>query len=175
MTDHNLINIILNGITPRLRQAMAHYEDLRSDPSKWKEKLLHMDFITTEFQTEEKDNRCKAQVKKRGLNERIQLKGGEIGSEKKKVEFVIKEVWDKQKEEVRCMKCRRTNHQARDSKDPLGAKTPPGNANQEPVLKKRKFNSGHLKITEIRSEMDSGNESGVHYQTLDVLLDTPPS
>ena len=49
MTDHYLINIILDGITPRLCQAMARYENLRSDPSKWKEKLLHMDFITTEF------------------------------------------------------------------------------------------------------------------------------
>ena len=34
MTDHHLINIILNGITPRLRQAIAHYKDLHSDPSK---------------------------------------------------------------------------------------------------------------------------------------------
>ena len=59
MTDHHLINIILNGITPRLCQAMAHYEDLRSDPSKWKEKLDHVDFITTEFQKKEQDNRGK--------------------------------------------------------------------------------------------------------------------
>ena len=59
MTDHHLINIILNDITPRLRQAMAHYEDLRSDPSKWKEKLLYMDFITTKFQKKEQDNRSK--------------------------------------------------------------------------------------------------------------------
>ena len=29
MTDHHLINIIWNGITPRLCQAIAHYEDLR--------------------------------------------------------------------------------------------------------------------------------------------------
>ena len=34
ITDHYLINIILNGIRPRLRQAMAHYEDLRFDLSK---------------------------------------------------------------------------------------------------------------------------------------------
>ena len=61
MTDHHLINIILNGITPRLRQAMALYEDLCSDPSKWKDKLLHMDFITTEFQKKEQDNRSKGQ------------------------------------------------------------------------------------------------------------------
>ena len=53
MTDHYLINIILNGITPRLRQAMAHYKVLPYDPYKWKEKLLHMDFITTEFQKKE--------------------------------------------------------------------------------------------------------------------------
>ena len=92
MTDHHLINIILNSITPCLRQAMAHYEDLRSDPSKWKEKLLHMDFITTEFQKKEQDNRSKGQGKKRGLDKRIQLRGGESGNEKKKGEFVPEEV-----------------------------------------------------------------------------------
>ena len=84
MTDSHLINIILNGITPRLRQAMAHYEDLRSDPSKWKEKLLLMDYITAEFQKKEQDNRSRSQGKKRILNKRIQLRGGESGSEKKK-------------------------------------------------------------------------------------------
>ena len=90
MTDHHLINIILNGITPRLRQAMAHYEDLRSDPSKWKAKLLYMDFIISKFQKKEQDNRSKGQGKKRSLEERVQLKGGEVGSEKKKGEFVPK-------------------------------------------------------------------------------------
>ena len=49
MTDHHLINIILNTITPCLHQAMTHYEKLPSDTSKWKKKLLNMDFITTEF------------------------------------------------------------------------------------------------------------------------------
>ena len=47
MTDHHVSMIILNGIIPGVRQAMAHYEDLRSDPSKWKEKLFNMDFLTT--------------------------------------------------------------------------------------------------------------------------------
>ena len=112
MTEHHLSNIIFNGITPRLCQAMAHYEDLRSDPSKWKEKLLHMDFIITEFQKKEEDNKSKGQGKKRGLDERIQLRGGESGSEKKKGEFVPNEVWDKRKIEGRCMKCGRSNHQA---------------------------------------------------------------
>ena len=49
MTDYHLINIISNHITTRLRQAMAYYEDLRSDQSKWKEKVLHMDYITSNF------------------------------------------------------------------------------------------------------------------------------
>ena len=71
MTDHHLINIILKSITTSLHQAMAHYEDLLADPSKWKEKVLHMDFITTEFQKKEQDNRCKGQGKKRGQDERI--------------------------------------------------------------------------------------------------------
>ena len=72
MTDNHLINIILNSITPCLCQAMADYEDLCCDPSKWKEKLLHMDFITTKFQKKEQDNRSKGQEKKRGLDERMQ-------------------------------------------------------------------------------------------------------
>ena len=72
-----------------------------------------------------------------------------MGSEKKKGEFVTKEVWDKRKIEGRCMKCGRSNHQARDWKAPSQAKTPPplDNANQEPVQKKRKFDRRHLKIT----------------------------
>jgi len=32
MTDHHIINIVLNGIPPRLRLAMAHYENLRATP-----------------------------------------------------------------------------------------------------------------------------------------------
>ena len=36
MTEHHLMNISLNGIIPHLRQAMAHYDDLRSKASKWK-------------------------------------------------------------------------------------------------------------------------------------------
>ena len=92
MTDHHLINIIVNGITSYLRQAMAHYEDLRSDPSKWTEKLLHVDFIATEFQKKEQDNRSNSQGKKRSLDERIQIRAAESGSEMKKGKFVPKEV-----------------------------------------------------------------------------------
>ena len=160
MTDHHLINISLNGITPRLHQTIAHYEDLYSDPPKWKEKLLHMDLITTEFQKKQQDDRSKGQEKKRDLDERIQLKGRDAGSEKKKGKFVPKEVWDKQNEEGRCMKCGRSNHQEQDCKALSRAKTTSifGNANQEPVQKKRKFDPGHLKITELGSEEDSGNE-----------------
>ena len=58
------------------------------------------------------------------------------------------------------MKCGRSNHQAWDCKAPSQAKTPPsiGNANRELVQKKRKFDGAHLKITELGSEEDSGNE-----------------
>ena len=77
-----------------------------------------MDFITTEFQKKEQDNRSKGQGKKSSLDNRIQLRGGESGSEKKKYEFVPKKVWDKWKIEGRCMTCGRSNHQARDCKTP---------------------------------------------------------
>ena len=118
MTNYYPINSNLNSITPRLCQAKAHYEDLRSDPCKWKEKLLHMDFITTEFQKKEQDTRSKGQGKKCRMDERIQLRGGKSGSEKKKDEFAPKEVCDKRKMERRYMKCARSNHQARDCKAP---------------------------------------------------------
>ena len=79
------------------------------------------------------------------------MRGGEAGSEKKKGEFVPKEVWDKQKEEGRCMKYGRSNQEARDCKALSRAKTAPsfGIANKEPVQKKRKFDKRHLKITEL--------------------------
>ena len=75
------------------------------------------------------------------------------------------------------MKCGRSNHQARDYKALSRVKTTPsfGNANQEPVQKKRNFDREHLKITELSSQEDWGNESGVHHQPSDVLLNIPPS
>ena len=58
------------------------------------------------------------------------------------------------------MKCGRSNHQAQDCKAPSRAIIPAFlcNANQEPVQKKKKLAKGHLKITELSSEEDSGNE-----------------
>ena len=75
------------------------------------------------------------------------------------------------------MKCGRSKQQARDCKALSRAKTPPsfGNANQEPVKKKRKFDRGHLKNTELGSGEVSGNEELVQHQLSDVLLVTPPS
>ena len=58
------------------------------------------------------------------------------------------------------MKCKRSNHQKRDCKAPSRAKTSMsrGNANQELVEKKRKFDRRHFKITELGSEEDSRME-----------------
>ena len=154
------MNIILNDITPRLCQAIAHCEDLHSAPCKWKEELLHIDFITTEFQNREQDNRSKGWRKKCGLEEGVQVRRKESSGEKKKREFVLKEVCDKRILEGRYMKCGRNNHQARDCKAPSIAKTPLSlsKANQEPVQKKKKFDIGLLKIKELGSEEDAGNE-----------------
>ena len=110
MTDHNLIYIIVNSITSRLRQPMVHSKDLHKNGSKWKKKLLHMDFITIKFQKKKQHNISKGQRKKRCLEERVQLKVGESGAGKKESEFVPKAVWDKQKVEGRCMKRGRRNH-----------------------------------------------------------------
>jgi len=57
MTDHHLINIILNGMPSRLRLAMAHYENLRANPVESKKKLLEMDVATIEFQHKDRGTR----------------------------------------------------------------------------------------------------------------------
>ena len=160
MTDNHLINIILNNITPCLCLAMAQYEDLRSDLSKQQDKFLYKDFITTEFQKKEQDNRSKGQGKKRGMGEQVQLIVGELAAKKKQGEFVAKHGWDKGKEEGRCMKCGRINHKAWDWQSTARVKTPPfpDNANQEPVQKKRKFDRVHLKIPQVGAEEDSENK-----------------
>ena len=118
-----------------------------------------MDSITTEVQKKEQDHTGKRQGKKCGLEEQVQLNREESGSEKKKREYVSKEVQDKRKIEGRCIKCRGNNHQSTDWKVLSRAKTSlfPGNANQELVQKKRKFDKGHLKIMELSLEEDSRN------------------
>lgn len=47
----------------------------------------------------------------------------------KKGKFVVKEAWDKQKVEGRCVKCGRINYQARDGKPTSRAKTLPSASN----------------------------------------------
>ena len=92
MTDHHLVNIILNGVTPCLHQAIVHYEDRRSRLYKWKEKLLHIDFIATKFQKKYQNVTGNSQGKKRGLEDQVRLRGRAARSEKKEAKFVAKEV-----------------------------------------------------------------------------------
>ena len=54
--------------------------------------LLHMNFITTEFQKKEQDNRSKGQGNKHGLEEQVQLREGDTKIEKKKSKFVLNKV-----------------------------------------------------------------------------------
>ena len=77
MTDQHLINIILNSITSRLCQGMAHGKDLCSNRSKWKENLLHMSFIAIELQKTEEDNISKGHREERCLQQRALLEVGE--------------------------------------------------------------------------------------------------
>src|SRR5205807_1386025 len=88
MTDHHLINIILNRISSRLRISMAHYEDLRQHPNLWRQKLLEMDVATTEFQQKDRDSKSKDKGKKRSFEDRIQLRGGAVPKEKKEGEYI---------------------------------------------------------------------------------------
>ena len=69
---------------------------------------------------------------------------------------------DRRKKESRCIKCGRKNHQASDCEYAWVSQTPPlkytSNHNQEPVNKKARTDKGHLRITELGSEEDSGNK-----------------
>jgi len=69
MTDHHLINIILNSIPSCLRLAMAHYEDLRSNPMRWKQKLLEMDVATMEFHHKDSNAKNKEKGKKHSFED----------------------------------------------------------------------------------------------------------
>ena len=104
LTEHHVININLNSVTPRLCQAMAFYKDHCSNPFKWKQKLLHMDVITTKFPKQEQDNKSKSQEKMCTLEYQVQLKEAEAGRKKKKSEFVQREVWDQRKVRARYRK-----------------------------------------------------------------------
>ena len=106
-----------------------------------------------------KNRRIRTKVRKKyGLKELGQLRGGELGSERKKGKFVLKEVWDKQNIKERGIKCRRSKHQVRDCKVVSTAKIPPflGNINQNAVSRKGKYNKEQHKMIELGSEADLG-------------------
>ena len=89
------------------------------------------------------------------------MRGGEAPDKKKKEgEFVPKETWEKRRREGQCLGCGRRGHSFTECRSPPQVKTPPprGNPNQEPIQKKRKFDKGHLKLTELGSGEDLGNE-----------------
>ena len=69
---------------------------------------------------------------------------------------------DRRKKQRRCGKYCRKNHQASDCEYGWESQTHPlkytSNLNQEPVNKKARTDKGHLRITEVGSEEDSGNE-----------------
>jgi len=140
MTDHHLINIILNGIPSRLRLAMAHYEDLRSNPMRWKQKLLEMDVATTEFHHKDSNAKNEDKGKKHSFEDRTQLKRGDEPKDKPTFgESVFNSTKDKRRKEERCIKCGRKGHFLCDCKTGWRAKTLPPfipNPTTKPALKK---------------------------------------
>ena len=126
-----------------------------------------MDIITTAVQCRDKYPRrdiSKDQSKKRTIQDSIQLKAG---SEEKNEssgnnrEFVPQDQIDRRKKESLCFKCGRKNYQASECEYGWVSETPPlkytSNHNQEPVNKKARTDKGHLGITELGCEEDSGN------------------
>ena len=166
--DRAIINIIINKLTGPLRRSMAYYEHLRENPDECSKQLLRMDIITTEFQRRDKHPRqddSNDRSKKRTFEDRIQLKAGSEDKKKKSVDkrdFVPQDQIDRRKKESCCFPCGRKNHSASDCEYGWVSQTPPlkytSNPNQEHVYKKARMDKGHLRITELGSEEDSGNK-----------------
>ena len=121
-----------------------------------------MDVATTHCPCNEPSGK-KEGGKKRSLDDRIHLpedKGRQRNTERGN--HIPKEQGNRRREEGRCMRCGKKNHRASEFTVPATTKSPPppstANSNQEPINEKRKFDKGHLKITELGSEEDSGNE-----------------
>ena len=165
--DRAMINRIINKLTGPLCRSMAHIEHLRENPDEWRMQLLRMDIITTEFQRRDKHPRQDDNTdrgKKRTFEDRIQLKAGTEEKEKSsgsKRDFVPQDQIDRRKKESRCFRCGRKNHQPSACEYGGVSQAPPlkyaSNPNQVPVNKKPRTDEGHLRITELGSEEDSGN------------------
>ena len=146
---------------------MTNYEHLQENPEECRRQLVCMNIVSTEFQRRAKHPRQddrKEQSKKRTFVDRIQLKAG---SEEKmfsgnKRDCILQHRIDSRKKESRCFKYRRKNHHASDCEYCYVSQTPPlkyaSNRNQENVNQKVRTDKGHLRITELGSEEDSGTE-----------------
>jgi len=76
--EKQLINIILNGLTTKFRSHMAHYEHLRATPTEWRQRLIEMNIIGTEFSARNQQSTYKPTSKKCGREEApiTSLRGG---------------------------------------------------------------------------------------------------
>jgi len=85
--DRQLINILITGINYNLREAIAHYEHLRSTRVVGRDRLIKMDITSTEFRSRDKHQ---GKDKKRDYNgnrkleHRISLHVGSTPSTKEK-------------------------------------------------------------------------------------------
>jgi len=80
--EAQLINVILNGLAPKLHGHVAHYEQLQSKPSEWRQRLIEMDIISKEFSARDYQASHKPTSKKRGREEAptTSLRGGTVPS-----------------------------------------------------------------------------------------------
>lgn len=164
--DRQLINIIISNLSPRLRTAMAHYENLRNNPAAWRQKLIEMDITDIEFhnrgrQQPQSESR-RDRGKKRTFEERVHLKERDVERRAEKDEsWVSQAKKEKRKSEGRCMRCGMSNHIIAACPNQW-RKTPPfkQSTSSQQAHKKARTDKGHFKITELGSEEEnqSGNE-----------------
>jgi len=54
VSESAILNIIIHNLSIKLRDAIAHYEHLYSQPKHWTIHLMQMDTMTAEFQEQDK-------------------------------------------------------------------------------------------------------------------------
>ena len=100
----------------------------------------------------------------RTFEDSVQLRGGPVkkdrpqrNSEGERVPYEVKQ---KSKKDGRCFKCGMSNHKFDACPNEWRASTPTfrSGRNQRPINKQARTDTGHLRITELGSEEDSGNE-----------------
>ena len=143
-----MINIIVNKLIGTLCRRMADYTYLRENADEWRKELVHMDFITTEFQSRNlhlRQDDSGDRGKKHTVEDRVHvqetLQKKDRPQSHSEGDRVPREVKYKSNKEGRYCKCGMSNHKFEACHNEWQANTAPfrSDAGREPVNKKARM------------------------------------